>query len=358
MKIIHCADLHLDSKLNAFLDSNIATMRNRELVNNFKRLADQAEAWGVKVIMICGDMFDRSTITRGTKKRIYEIISAHPEVDFLYLTGNHDKNDFLDGAEVLNNLKTFSKDGWTTYKYGNVSIYGADIMENNVKELAHELALDRRDINIVMMHGQEEDSARDAKGGTIIPIRLFADLGIDYMALGHIHSFSEKKLDDRGVYVYSGCLEGRGYDEPGEKGFVLIDTDTSGGLNYSFVPFANRHIHVVELEVADEDTTEELINKSRALLSSVSPEDMVKLYVKGKVSENYIVDAAEFEEAFSDKFLDFRFEERTSLKIDTQKLALDKSMKGEFLRILSDSNLDEEQKRRVAKLGIDAFFGE
>lgn len=48
--------------------------------------------------------------------------------------------------------------------------------------------------------------------------------GIDYLALGHIHQHREEKLDDRGIYVYSGCLDGRGFDECGEKGFVLVET--------------------------------------------------------------------------------------------------------------------------------------
>ena len=48
---------------------------------------------------------------------------------------------------------------------------------------------------------------------------------IDYLALGHIHKYKQAELDQRGVYCYSGCLEGRGFDECGEKGFVLLDID-------------------------------------------------------------------------------------------------------------------------------------
>ena len=54
---------------------------------------------------------------------------------------------------------------------------------------------------------------------------VFKDLNIDYLALGHIHSYKCHKLDKRGVYCYSGCLEGRGFDECGDKGFVLLETE-------------------------------------------------------------------------------------------------------------------------------------
>ena len=38
MKIIHCADLHLDSRLSAHFDRNTARKRRIELLQNFSRL--------------------------------------------------------------------------------------------------------------------------------------------------------------------------------------------------------------------------------------------------------------------------------------------------------------------------------
>lgn len=55
----------------------------------------------------------------------------------------------------------------------------------------------------------------------------FGDLrgrGIDYLALGHVHSFRQEKLDEQGIWCYSGCLEGRGFDECGTKGYVMLET--------------------------------------------------------------------------------------------------------------------------------------
>ena len=39
MKIIHCADLHLDSKLHTHLDRDLARRRRDELLHNFERVA-------------------------------------------------------------------------------------------------------------------------------------------------------------------------------------------------------------------------------------------------------------------------------------------------------------------------------
>ncbi len=75
---------------------------------------------------------------------------------------------------------------------------------------------------------------------------------IDYLALGHIHSYKKERLDDRGVYCYSGCLEGRGFDECGEKGFVLLDI-TEGKIHTEFVPIAKRMLHEVKSRGRSDD---------------------------------------------------------------------------------------------------------
>ena len=57
----------------------------------------------------------------------------------------------------------------------------------------------------------------------VINLGELRNKSIDYLALGHVHSYEEGQLLPRGVYCYPGCLEGRGFDETGEHGFVLLD---------------------------------------------------------------------------------------------------------------------------------------
>ena len=44
---------------------------------------------------------------------------------------------------------------------------------------------------------------------------------IDYLALGHVHEYRSGQLDGRGVWAYSGCPEGRGFDETGKNAFAV-----------------------------------------------------------------------------------------------------------------------------------------
>ena len=63
MKIIHCADLHLDSKMTANLDKDKARERKAELLRTFERMITYASQNQVEAILIAGDMFDTKNIS-------------------------------------------------------------------------------------------------------------------------------------------------------------------------------------------------------------------------------------------------------------------------------------------------------
>lgn len=52
-----------------------------------------------------------------------------------------------------------------------------------------------------MLHGQESEH-RTMEKEEIIQLVELKNKGIDYLALGHIHSYKLERLDGRGVYCY------------------------------------------------------------------------------------------------------------------------------------------------------------
>ena len=59
MKLIHCADLHLDSRMSTHLGDAAARERRQELLGTWLRLVAYAEQHQVRAILIAGDLFDR-----------------------------------------------------------------------------------------------------------------------------------------------------------------------------------------------------------------------------------------------------------------------------------------------------------
>ena len=134
MKIIHCADLHLDSKMESNLDKEQASLRRIELVETYERMVEFAKKNDVRAILIAGDLFDKTHIRKDIKKRVVEQIIGAPEIDFYYLKGNHDRCDFMEEGidEIPSNFHMFNSEGWTSYDCEDVVITGMEINSSNI----------------------------------------------------------------------------------------------------------------------------------------------------------------------------------------------------------------------------------
>lgn len=377
MKLIHCADLHLDSKMNANLDKASAKERKGEILHTFERMVEYAAKNQVSAILIAGDMFDTKNISATTRNTVLHNIINHPNINFYYLKGNHDHDNFLSGLEEIpENLKMFDSH-WTTYEEGEVSISGMELSAENADSAYLSLVLDAKKFNIVMLHGQESKSAVKDKA-EIINLKALKGKGIDYLALGHIHAYKMDKLDARGTYCYAGCLEGRGFDECGEHGFVLIEVEENKeyvqGENvlsairhdlpkYSlkFIPFAQRKLYTVYADVTDCQTTAEMAARADLVLQEAGceKESLVKIVLKGTLDVECEKDIAYLLSAFKSRFYYVKVYDETTLKIDVNDYMLDESLKGEYVRqVMADDSLSEEDKKIIIRYGLQAIAGE
>ena len=358
MKMIHCADLHLDSKLNANLDRDKAALRRQELLDTFSSMVGYAAENGVEVILIAGDMFDKPHIRKQARTRVIDEIKTHQDIDFLYLQGNHDRSDLLQDVDVsdIPNLKLFSDAEWRGFRYDDVVITGRELTADNAKTLTMNLVLDQADVNIVMLHGQESDYEGNDKT-QIVPLYELRGKYIDYLALGHIHSYKKAKLDDRGEYCYSGCLEGRGFDECGPKGFVLLTIEDKK-VESEFIPFAKRSLHEAQVEITPDESMPEVLTAIEDAVSGIPSCDMVKAVLTGSVNMDGEADTDRILGRFSERFFFFKVYDRTRINIDYDSFMGDRSLKGEFARIMQQADIPEDKKARIVEIGMKALMEE
>lgn len=382
MKIIHCADLHLNSKMTSNLAAEKAKERKAELLNTFIKMVEFAVENDVRAIIIAGDLFDQNQITQTTRNAVYNQIKNNPGLDFYYLQGNHDSESFLSAIEEMPaNLKLFG-DKWTTYALEGkklsitelnsessweeatektVKITGVELNGENCQSVYNSLILDAACFNIVVMHGQE--SEKQGKDKTeVVALNSLRNKGIDYLALGHIHKYKAEKLDGRGTYCYCGCLEGRGFDECGEHGFVLLDIDEDKGtFTHTFVPFAARRLYEVCADISGCLTSEDIKNRIDEVLNKeqIAPENMVKIILTGEADVDCEKNTDLLCKQLGDKFYFLKIYDESKWKVDYLAYALDVSLKGEFVRAVSKAeDISEEDKAAVIRYGIQALAGE
>lgn len=351
MRIIHTSDLHLGSPLTARLSPDKARLRRAELQRTFERIVERGKELSAEGIIIAGDIFDSDDITRMTVERFYCTVRSAPSIRFFSIAGNHDKDALKAfGIPCPENL-TLIGDAWEKHRLGEVVIAGRSGAGAGI---CAGLELCREDVNIVILHGSlDESRSRDS-----LSPRELEGRNIDYLALGHYHSYSEVAIDNRCAAVYSGTPEGRGFDECGECGFVLLEIE-GGRIRKQFIPFAKRKMTEIEVDLSHTESRTDIEATVRGALRTLSIDDCVRVVLTGSVLPEASPDTDIMTKENEAGFFHFEIKDRTRLRIDPEVYRYDRSLKGEFLRMVSERvDISPEEKERIIRCGIGALMGE
>lgn len=368
MKILHCADLHLDSRLETNLKAEKAKKRRNEILNKFAELVEYANENEIMHIIIAGDLFDRDNVSTKVQNVVIGNITKYPNIQFYYLRGNHDSNNFITSLDVVpENLHMF-EDEWKTYYIESetssnfkVAVTGVELTIDNNNKIYSSLHLNSDDFNIVVLHGQENEH-KSKERAEVISRSDLRNKNIDYLALGHVHKYERGELDARGIYCYPGCLEGRGFDELGVHGFVVLDiNENTKELKDDFIPFSTRCLYEVDVNISDCMTTLEILEKIENELSQIecTKEDMIKIILTGEVDVNIEKSISYMITNLEQRFFFVKIYDESTLAVDVKDYSGDVSLKGEFVRLVSGlEDIDEEKKAAIIRCGIKALDGE
>lgn len=350
MKIIHTGDLHLCSPLTSRLSAEKAKKRGREIEESFAALCERGYELGASAFIIAGDLFDSERISARSLETVLAVIARHSGMDFFYLAGNHEGNALKERAKVLPaNLKLFGG-GWTYYDLDGVRISGR---RETASDMFSALELGKEK-NIVILHGELRDKTRE---GGIIGLSDFDKLNIDYMALGHYHTYSVRQFG-RGAAVYAGTPEGRGFDETGEKGFCLIDTDGER-VTHRFIPSAKRKLLIEEIDISDAETTADIWGLIEKRISGIGRENILRVLLTGRRKPELIINRDIISSEYGRVFFYFEIKDETKLAVCPDDYRFDKSLKGEFIRLcFAEESLSEEERDKIIECGIAALSGE
>jgi len=162
----------------------------------------------------------------------------------------------------------------------------------------------------------------------------------------------------RGKYAYSGCLDGRGFDELEEKGFFLLNIDGKN-IKEEFINFSSRVLHEFEYDVTDKNSWIEVKNDIISLLENkIDKSSLIKVVIKGSHGTDFDVDKQGLSSRLNELFFFAKVYDRTELKINADDYLMDKSVRGEFVRVVLESDLTSEEKSKIIMCGINAIKGE
>ena len=343
IKLLHGADFHLDSAFSALLPEQAAQRRQEQ-----RRALEQLEQIGrsCDIILLSGDLFDSARIYRDTLealKQCFRSLSAHIFIS----PGNHDYiapcSPYLteDWGE---NVHIFTSPEIRKIRLPelNCHVYGAAFTAAEMPELLGDFRVEDPDVmNLMVLHG---DLQPHSPYNPLSPAKIAAS-GLDYLALGHIHSPGTQQFGST-LCAYPGCLMGRGFDECGQKGVYAVALE-KGNCRTRFIPLDVRRYEIRSVEVGEDP-----IAAIRAALPEDTSRDCYRILLTG---ESEPLELRDLEAQLRDDFYSLSLLDRTMPKKELWAAAAEDTLRGHFLRRLKaeyDRSDAEQQDKlvRAAKL--------
>lgn len=279
MRIIHAADFHLDSPFDG-LSPEQAVQRRAEQRQLLERLSELARSTRAEAVLLAGDLLDGDRVYYETVEALSRTLGQIDAPVFI-APGNHDYytsrspyavNPWPENVHIFRSgqIEAVELPG------GNAVVYGAAFTADGRGEslLRGFSAPQDGKLHLMVLHADVD--ARQGSRYCPVSSADIAASGLDYLALGHIHTCTGVQRAGNVPWAYSGCPEGRGFDETGEKGALLVTLDSSGA-EAEFVPLAMRRYEILTADMTGDDPAAALM----AVLPQERERDIFRILLKG-----------------------------------------------------------------------------
>ena len=355
MRILHAADLHLDSAFAGLAEEKAALLR-QESRDILRRMVDWANDHAVDVMLLSGDLFDSDRMYSQTARTLAQALARFRGRIFLS-PGNHDfyaPGSGYDAVDWPENVHIFTSRRPQTVllRSLNASVTGAAFTSAEEWEPFDGASVSGGDapIRLGVLHG--EVTRGESKYRAIPPAEI-EKTNLTYLALGHVHRCAGVQRAGNTAYAYPGCLPGRGFDETGDKGFLYGEI-TPEKVELEFIPFAPRRYQSVTADITDRDPADAV----RQALDPDCGQDICRVLLTGSRRENFSLSVLTSE--LSGLCAALELTDETYPEEDVWARCGEDSLRGLFLQNLRAryDGADEDEKRQLlqaARFGLAAL---
>lgn len=356
LRILHSADLHLDSPFEGLGAGKAAIRRGeqRALLSALGALARQERA---DIVLLAGDLLDSDNTYYETGEELIKCLGQIPIPVFI-APGNHDyysAHSPYARLKLPENVHVFTQSTIEAVELPGLGarVYGAAFTEKHSPALLQGFQAEKQEgiWNLLCIHG--EVGTRDSVYNPISIQELEAS-GLDYVALGHIHKASGLQKAGDTWYSWPGCPEGRGFDETGEKTVSLIELSEEDCRMETF-SIASRRYQVLKVDVTGSDP----LLAIHTQLPDETVSDVYRIILTGEIDQS--PDMTRLYSALSEMFFELQLRDETHLRRSVWERAGDDTLRGLFLmklKKLYDTAGTEEQRTAIeqaARWGLAAL---
>lgn len=324
VKILHSADLHLGSTFGGVsMDTaQVLARRQKGLLSRLLRLKEQEEC---QIMLLAGDLFD----AQPSEALVRDTVSwlERMEIPVCIAPGNH---DYLGTDSPYNrvswpsNVHIFRRAAMESVSVPKLDlrIWGAGFETMDCPSLLEGFRAEGAEpYQVAVLHGDPTAPRSPSCPVTRGQVR---DSGLQYLALGHIHkagSFTSGST----LCAWPGCPMGRGFDETGVKG-ALVVTLGEGQPDLRFFDLGLGRFEELKVEVG-EDPLEDIL----AALPADTGEDIYRITLTGTAEK---IDLAQLRQRLKGSFLELILEDETTRPVELWENAGQDSLEGQLFAIL------------------------
>lgn len=257
LKLLHTADVHLGAKFLSL--GHKGEDQRAQLLQAFDDTVNLAIRERVNLFLIAGDLFDSANVSRSLVARVaYRLRDLGAVgIPVLVTPGTHDpygERSIWRAAELaeVENLTVYKTEEMTPVDFPELdcTVYG----NANVKPFANKYPLadfktaDQSRWRIGMLHASFEipDVIEDTY---VVTAQQVKDCGLDYLALGHYHSLSDRS-GGRTFSFYPGSPD-MVRMQKGDFGNVLLVDFEESGLEIESVQVGARTFEELTIKAED-----------------------------------------------------------------------------------------------------------
>ena len=333
MKILHSADLHLDSPFAGRTGAQAQFLRQK-LLEIPQKLCDFCRAEQCDLILLAGDLFDGPWTLESLNALRFALEESG--VPVFISPGNHDfcsPNSPYLTERWPSNVHIFTQPAIESVLIESLDcrIYGAGFRSMDCRGLLEGFqASGDETYHIGILHG---DPTQVTSPYCPITAEQIRKSGLDYLALGHIHKGDSLRAGNT-LCAWPGCPMGRGFDELDTKGALIVTLDDT--VEAKFVPLDTPRFFDYEASPT------EIAN----LLPAVGNDHFYRITLTG---ESPALDLAALAEKYA-RFPNLELRDRTVPERDIWGSADEDSLEGVYFRLLKDAmdDADEDTRRAIS----------
>lgn len=344
IKLLHSGDWHLDSPLQGRTVEQASRLR-RELLQIPGKLAALCKEQDCDLVLLSGDLFD-GAYTQESYRFVYEALQDMGVPVFIS-PGNHDfiSTDSPYERELWpENVHIFKKQQieWVDLPELSLRVYGAGFQSMDCPALLE--GFHAEGLAVGVFHGDPTQAHSPYNPVTKNQV-LQSDLR--YLALGHVHK-GDGFWAGQTLCAWPGCPMGRGWDEAGDKGVVIVTLDADTQIQ--FIPLDGPQFH---------DLSADISAGVGSVLPAVGNEHFYRITLTGEAES---VDLEALQAEFAD-FPNLVLRDQTRKPVDLWQSLGQDNFEGVYFGLLKDAlaDADEETKEKIllaAKLSRQILDGQ